>query len=109
VVGYPSPKYCENMVGSKMIKNSPTDVQKLNKNNLDVTTLKWKTTIRTNHSILTEYVEIPKEIMDLNKNMMISADVMFVDDLRFMITASRKIKLTTSVSQGDINKYSLSH
>jgi hypothetical protein len=45
---------------------------------------------------LTEYVEIPKEVLDLNTNVMLTAGVMFVDGLGFMITASRKIKFTTS-------------
>jgi hypothetical protein len=58
--------------------------------------LKGKTVRATEKPVLTEYIQIPREIVDLNKNVTITADVMFVGGLGFMITSSRGIKFTTT-------------
>jgi hypothetical protein len=46
--------------------------------------------------VVTDYVETPKAILDLNKDVTLTADVMFVDGIPFLVTTSRKIKFTTS-------------
>jgi hypothetical protein len=61
----------------------------------NIASMKGKTVQATQEPFVTEYVEVPKEIIDLNKDITITADVMFVDGLGFMITFSRKIKFTT--------------
>jgi hypothetical protein len=77
IVGYPSPRDFKNMVRSNMIKNcSVTSSDIDNAHKLD-------------------YVEIPKAILDLNKDVTMAADVMFVNRLPFVTTISRKIKFTT--------------
>jgi hypothetical protein len=45
---------------------------------------------------LTEYVEVPKDIVDLNNDITITADGMLVDRLGFLITSSRKINIATT-------------
>jgi hypothetical protein len=45
--------------------------------------------------VLTDYVEIPQAIIDLNKDVTLAADVMFVCGLGFMVSTSRKLKFTT--------------
>jgi hypothetical protein len=40
-------------------------------------------------------VDIPRTIIDLNKDMTLAADVMFVCGLGFMVSTSRKLKFTT--------------
>jgi hypothetical protein len=44
---------------------------------------------------LTEYVEIPKEIISLNKNVKLAVNIIFVCGLAFMVSISRKVKFTT--------------
>jgi hypothetical protein len=44
---------------------------------------------------MADYVEIPKAILDLNKDVTMAADVMFVNGLPFVTTISRKRKFTT--------------
>jgi hypothetical protein len=46
--------------------------------------------------VVNDYVEIPKAILDLNKDVTLTADVMFVDNIPFLLTNSRKIKFTPS-------------
>jgi hypothetical protein len=62
----------------------------------DVGTLKGKTVRQSSEAAMTEYVNIPPEIISMNKNVTLSADIMFVNGLPFMISVSRKIKMTTS-------------
>jgi hypothetical protein len=45
--------------------------------------------------VMIEYVTIPKEIMDLDKNITIAADVMFVNGPPFVVNFSGKVKFTT--------------
>jgi hypothetical protein len=99
MVGYPSPKDFQNMVRSNLILNfpvTPNDINTAKKNGPNVTSLKGKTIRNTQEPVLKEYVKIPKDILDLNKDVTLTADVMFVDGLGFLTTTSRKIKFTTS-------------
>jgi hypothetical protein len=100
LVGYPSPWDFNNMVRSNMIKNSsvtPTDIDNAHKNFGDnIATLRGKILRNTPDAVVADYVEIPKEILDMNKAVTIAADVMFVNGLPFVVTISRKIKFTTT-------------
>jgi hypothetical protein len=100
LVGYPPPKDVMNMVRSDMIKNcpiSPTDITNAHKLcGPDIATLKGKIIRQTPAGVMTEYVEIPKEIISLNKNITLAVDIMFVCGLPFMVSISRKIKFTTA-------------
>jgi hypothetical protein len=98
MVGYPSEEDFKNIVSSNMIRNCPVTPENINaaKKNLRSQCRDFK---RKNSPgqppVRTEYVKIPKEIVDLNKDITITADMMFVGGLGFMITAARKIKFTT--------------
>jgi hypothetical protein len=100
LVGYPSPRDFKNMVGSNMIKKcsvTSTDID--NAHTLfgdDIATLRGKTVRNTPDAVVADYVEIPKEIIDMNKAVTIAADMMFVNRLPFVVTISRKIKFTTT-------------
>jgi hypothetical protein len=99
LVGYPSPKDFKNMVSSNMIKNFPvTSTDVANANTIfgpDLTTLKGKTVRITPTPVATDYVQILKEIMSLNRNVTLAIDIMFVNGLPFLVSISRKIKFTT--------------
>jgi hypothetical protein len=99
LVRYPSPKDFKHMVSSNMIKNCPvTSIDITNANKIfgtDVATLKGKTVRMTHPPVVTDYVQIPNEIMSLNRNITLAIDLMFVNGLPFMVSISRKIKFTT--------------
>jgi hypothetical protein len=82
-----------------MIKNCPvTSIDITNANKIfgtDVATLKGKTVRMTHPPVVTDYVQIPNEIMSLNRNITLAIDLMFVNGLPFMVSISRKIKFTT--------------
>jgi hypothetical protein len=98
-IGYPSPSDFKNMVRSNMIKNcsvTSTDID--NAHTLfddDIATPRGKTVRNTQDPVMADYVEIPKEILDLNKEVTMAADMMFVNELPFVTTISRKINFAT--------------
>jgi hypothetical protein len=100
LVGYPSPRDFKNMVRSNMIKNcSVTSNDIDNAHTLfgdDIATLRGKTVRNTPEAVVADYVEILKEILDMNKAVTIAANVMFVNELPFVVTISPKIKFTTT-------------
>jgi hypothetical protein len=99
LVGYPSPRDFKNMVSSNMIKNcpvTPSDVSNANKIfGPDLATLKGKTVRQTPPPVITDYVQIPQEILSLNRNVTLTIDIMFVKGLPFIVSISRKIKFNT--------------
>jgi hypothetical protein len=100
LVRYPSPRDFKNMVRSNMIKNcsvTTTDIDNARKLFCDeIATLRGKTVRNTPDAMMADYVEIPKEILDLNKAVTIAADVMFMNGLPFVVTISQKIKFATT-------------
>jgi hypothetical protein len=82
-----------------MIKNCPiTSTDVANANTIfgpDLATLKGKTVRITPPPVATDYVQIPNEIMSLNRNVTLAIDIMFVNGLPFLVSISRKIKFTT--------------
>jgi hypothetical protein len=44
---------------------------------------------------MTDYVEVPSDIINLKKNITLEDDIMFVYGLPFVVSISRKIKFTT--------------
>jgi hypothetical protein len=45
--------------------------------------------------VVTDYMEVPPDIMELHCNVTISMDIMNVDRIQFFITTSRDIQFTT--------------
>jgi hypothetical protein len=101
MVGDPSEKYFKHMVSSNMIHNCPVTPKDITAaNNIfcpNVASMKGKPVRSTQDPVLTEYVEIPKDMVALNRDVTLTAYVMFVDGLGFLVMASRNIKFTTNV------------
>jgi hypothetical protein len=98
--GYPSQRDFKNMVRSNMIKNcsaTSTDINNAHKIfGDDIATLRGKTVTNTPDAVVADYVEIQKEILDMNKAVTIAAAMMLANGLPFAVTRSQKIKFTTT-------------
>ena len=46
-------------------------------------------------SVVTDYIENPREIFESRKELELSTDVMFINKLPFMVSISRRLKFTT--------------
>ena len=57
--------------------------------------LKGKTTRSKPKQVVIDYMEIPKSILECNKNITLSIDIMYVNKIPFVTTISRHVKFTT--------------
>ena len=46
-------------------------------------------------SVVADYVEIPREILESRKDMEVSTDIMFINKIPFLVSISRGLKFTT--------------
>jgi hypothetical protein len=97
--GYSPPKDVMNMVISNIIKNcrvSLIDISNAHKIfGPDIATMKGKKVQRMPEGVMTYYVHVLDEIISINKNVMVTADNMFMCGLTFLVSISRKIKFIT--------------
>ena len=61
----------------------------------DITSLKGKSVRRKPDSVITDYVEIPREILDSRKELEVSTVVIFINKLPFLVIISRRLKFIT--------------
>ena len=111
LLGFPSERDFENMVRSNMIVNCPVTFSDVKNAKLifgpDITSLKGKSVRRKPASVVTDYVEIPREILKSRKELEVSTDIMFINKLLFLVSISRRLKFTTIEYISSKNKIAL--
>ena len=99
LLGFPLEQDFENMVQSNMIVNCPVTFSDVKNAKLvfgtDITSLKGKSVRRKPASIVTDYVDIPREILKSRKELEVSTDIMFINKLPFLVSTSQRLKFTT--------------
>ena len=82
-----------------MILNCPVTTDDVDRANTiygpSIATLKGKTTRTKSKPVVTDYVDIPIAVLDSNKDITLSADILFVNQIPFYATISRHIKFNT--------------
>ena len=77
------------MVGSNMIVNYPVTFSDVKNSKLifgpDIPSLKGKSVRRKPDSIITDYVGIPREILESRKELELLTDIMFINKLPFLV------------------------
>ena len=61
----------------------------------DLATVRGKTVRRKPTRVVTDYVDIPRTLIDINKKVTLAVDVMFVNSVPFLVSVSRTINLIT--------------
>ena len=61
----------------------------------DLASIRGKTVRRKPTHVLTNYVNIPRDLIQLNQHVTLSADIMFVNGVPFLVSALRSINLIT--------------
>jgi hypothetical protein len=61
----------------------------------DLANIRGKTTRRKPEHVHADIVDIPQQILDTQKHVTLTADVMFVNSVPFLVSSSRNINLTT--------------
>ena len=75
---------------------TPTDIK--NANNIfgpDVPSIKVKSIRRRPESVVSEYIDIPKEILIMNAGLEVPVDVIFVNKLAFLVSVIKRLKFIT--------------
>ena len=97
--GFPSERYFENMVRLNMIVNFPVIFDNIKNAKLifgpDITLLKGKSVRRKPASIVKDYAEIPREILDSCKELEVLMDIISINKLPFLVSISRELKFNT--------------
>ena len=82
-----------------MINNLPVTFPNIHNTNKifgpDVPSMKVKSVRRRPEAVVSNYVEISKEILDMNTNLEVSVDVMFINKLTFLVSTSKRLNFTT--------------
>ena len=88
------------MVRADIIPNCPVILDYIKNYNTifgpDVTSLKGKMSRRKPKPVVSNYVKIPKDILQLHKTVLLAADIMFVNGMALLVSISRHVKFTTA-------------
>jgi hypothetical protein len=99
MVGNPTDKEFKGMVRERLITDCPVTVQDVeNANHIfgpDLANLKGKMIRTKPEHVRIEYVQIPRDFVELHKYVMLVAEVMFVNSLPFLVTSLQGISLVT--------------
>ena len=99
-VSYTSIKDSANMIKKKMIMNCPVTIEDVmrseNINGPSVQALKGKKICKKSSPVVTDYVAVPHAILEENRNVTLSVDVMFVNQIPFLTSISRHLRFTTA-------------
>ena len=98
-MGYPSPRDFQKLISENMILNCPVTVEDVIRADKiygrDIHSLKVKTTRTQPTQVITDYVKLPPSVLEKNKHVTLSIDIMYVNRIPFVTTISRNIKFTT--------------
>jgi hypothetical protein len=61
----------------------------------ELESLQGKTVRKSPKAVITDYIEIPPDILEIHHDITLAADIMNVDKNQFLITTSRNIQFTT--------------
>ncbi len=99
VVGYPSLKDFMHIIQTHGINNCPITLEDVKISQKifgpDVYAIKAKTVRKKPKVVVNDYVEIPKELIQAHKGIELCTDIMFIDEVAFLVTMSKYIKFIT--------------
>ena len=100
IVGNPSTNDLKAIVSANQIANCPITVDDIDRAETiygpSVPILKGKTTRRSPDRVVSDYLNIPKKVIEANKNVDLSGDIFFINKIPFFTTVSDNIKFTTT-------------
>jgi len=100
MMGNPSQKDCKGMVSNNLIANCPiTSKDVSNARTIfgpDLASIRGKTVRQAPEPVVTDYVAVPRTLIEANKVITLAADVFFVDGTAFLLTVERRIQFVTA-------------
>ena len=99
VIGYPSLRDYKHIIQTNQIKNCPVTIEDINISEKifgpDVYAIKGKSVRKKPKVVVNDYIEIPRELIQAHKGIILCADIMFIDQVGFLVTMSKHIKFIT--------------
>ena len=96
MMGNPSEKDYKGMVSNNLIANCPISSKDVyNARTMfgpDPASIRGKTVRRASEPVVTDYVAVPRTLIEANKVITLAANVFFVDGTAFLLTVARRIK-----------------
>jgi hypothetical protein len=96
MMGNPSEKDYKGMVSNNLIANCPISSKDVyNARTIfgpDPASIRGKTVRRASEPVVTDYVAVPRTLIEANKVITLAANVFFVDGTAFLLTVARRIK-----------------
>ena len=102
------------MVHAVIIPNCPVNPNEIKNANTifgpDVTSLKGKIVRRQTKPVVSNYIKIPKETLQLHKTVLGAEELIFVNGMDLLVRISRHVKFTTAQylgksTTGNMSKY----
>ena len=99
MIGAPTEREYQGLVRLNLIKDCPiTNSDIIHANKIfgpDLANIRGKTVRRKPDRVRTDYVDIPRVILDVHRYVTLVADVMFVNKVPFLVSCSRNLNLIT--------------
>ena len=90
MLGHPSRKDFKGMVCANLIANCPVTPENISRTHQlfceNLAGLRGKTVRKKPEQVVMDYVQIPRDLVQMDKYVILTADVMFVNNLTFVIT-----------------------
>ena len=99
IIGNPSLNDFKSIIKMNAIKDCPITLEDIDIAERifgkDIASLKGKTTRKKPIPVIKDYVDIPTELKQLHKDVELCVDIMYIHNIMFLVTVSRKIKYIT--------------
>jgi hypothetical protein len=96
IIGFPSLRDYKHPVQTNRIKNFPVTLEDIKICEKifgpDIYAMKGKTTRKTTKQVINDYVEVPKELVEAHKHVVLCMDIMYIDGVPLLTTVSKYIK-----------------
>ena len=95
LLNYPSIQDFKMIIKTNALKNNPVllkDIDIIEKiHRKDILSIKGKTTRKKTESPEVTYIPVPENILNIHKNVILCADIMYINGLTFLTTISENI------------------
>eukprot|EP00957_Ditylum_brightwellii_P165101 12569942-Ditylum_brightwellii.AAC.1 len=111
MVGCPSLADFNNMPRMNLLPDLPVSVKDINNAEFvfgpDVGALKGKTIWKTPEPVRTDYIKVPRELINLHHEVTMAADILYINKIPFLTSVSRNIKFTMTQKVNNRKKSTL--
>ena len=99
IVGYPSMKDFKHIIQTNQIKNCPVTIEDIKISEKiygpSVYAIKGKSVRKKPKVVVNDYIEIPRELIKAHQGIILCADIMYIEEVPFLVTVSKNVRMNT--------------